>query len=96
MTIRSSLLLNVSLSVLALLPLCHAQNEVPPSFDSAIALVRAGMQANKTTIVGEAMDFNDKDLLPFGRSIGNTNTSDPGSTMGAWKSPRSTWRNIPI
>lgn len=63
--IRKSLLLNVSLAVLALSPLCHAQNDEPPSFDSAIALIRAGMQANKTTIVGEAMDFNDKDAAVF-------------------------------
>jgi hypothetical protein len=62
---RNSLLLNVSLAVLALSSLCHAQNEVPPSFDSAIALVRAGMQANETTIIGEEMDFNDKDAAAF-------------------------------
>ncbi len=65
MMIRSSLLLNVSLAVLALSPPCHAQNEAPASFDSAIALVRAGMQADKTTIVGEAMDLSDKDSEAF-------------------------------
>ncbi len=65
MMIRNSLLLNVSLAVLALSPLCHAQNEAPPNFDSAIALIRAGMQANKTTIIGEEMDFNDKDAAAF-------------------------------
>ena len=65
MMIRNSLLLNVILAVLALSPLCHAQNEEPPSLDSVIALVRDGMQANKTTIVGEAMDLNDKDAAAF-------------------------------
>ena len=63
--IRNSLLLNVSLAVLALSSLCHAQNDEPSSFDSVIALVRSGMQATKTTIVGEAMDFNDKDAAAF-------------------------------
>jgi hypothetical protein len=65
MIIRNSLLLNVTLAVFALSPLCQAQNEQPPSFDSAIAMVRASLQANKTTIVGEAMDFNDKDAAAF-------------------------------
>ena len=63
--IRNYLLLNVTVAVLALAPLCPAQNEDPPSFDSAIALVRAGMQANKTVIIGQAMEFNDKDAAAF-------------------------------
>ena len=33
--------------------------------DSAIALVRANMQANKTVITGQAMEFNDKDAAAF-------------------------------
>jgi hypothetical protein len=65
MMIRNSLLLNVSLAVLALSPLCHAQNDEQPSFDSVIALVRDSMQANKTTIVGDAMDLSDKDAAAF-------------------------------
>ena len=63
--IRNSLVLNVSLAVLAFSPLCHAQTEEQPSLDSVIALVRDGMQANKTTIVGEAMDLNDQDAAAF-------------------------------
>jgi len=63
--IRNYLLLNVTPALLALAPLCAAQSEDPPSFDSAIALVRAGMQANKTVIIGQAMEFNDKDAAAF-------------------------------
>jgi hypothetical protein len=63
--IRNYLLLNVSVALLALTPLCLAQNEDPPSLDSAIALVRANMQANKTVITGQAMEFNDKDAAAF-------------------------------
>ena len=63
--IRNYLLLNVTAAVLALAPLCAAQSEDPPSLDSAIALVRAGMQANKTVIIGQAMEFNDKDAAAF-------------------------------
>jgi hypothetical protein len=63
--IRNSLAVNLSLAVLAFSPLCRAQNENPPSFDSAISVIRAGIQANKTTIVGQAMDFNDKDGAAF-------------------------------
>jgi hypothetical protein len=63
--IRNYLLLNVTVAVLALAPVCPAQNEDPPSLDSAIALVRAGMQANKTVIIGQAMEFNDKDAGAF-------------------------------
>jgi hypothetical protein len=65
MMIRNSLLLNLSLAVLAFSPLCRAQNEDPPSFDSAISVIRAGIQANKTTVVGQAMNFNDKDGAAF-------------------------------
>ena len=63
--IRNSLLLNVAAALLALTPLCAAQSEDPPSLDSAIALVRAGMQANKTVIIGQAMEFNDKYAAAF-------------------------------
>ena len=63
--IRNYLLLNVTVALLALAPLCRAQNEDPPSLDSAIALVRANMQANKTVITGQAMEFNDKDAAAF-------------------------------
>ena len=65
MMVRNSLLLNMSLAVLALSPLCHAQDVEPPSFGSAIAVVREGIQASKTTLVGSTMDLNDKDAAAF-------------------------------
>src|SRR5271165_6771923 len=65
MMIRNSLLLNLSLAVLAFSPLCRAQNEDPPSFDSAISVIRDDIQASKTNIVGQAMNFNAKDGAAF-------------------------------
>lgn len=65
MMIRNSLLLNLSVAVLALAPLVRAQNQDPPSFDSAMSVIRADIQADKTTIVGQAMNFNDKDGAVF-------------------------------
>jgi hypothetical protein len=63
--IRNSLVLNTMFAMLALSPLCCAQTDAPPSFDSAAAVVRAGMQADKATIVGAAMAFSDKDAAAF-------------------------------
>ena len=63
--IRIKLWLNLGFVVLAASPLCHAQNDNPPSLDSAIAVVRAGILANKTTIVGQAMNLDDKDAAAF-------------------------------
>jgi hypothetical protein len=63
--IRDSSILIITLSVLALSPLGHAQTEVPRSSDSSIAVVRAGMQADKATIVGQAMRLSDKDAAAF-------------------------------
>ena len=71
--IRNSLLLNLSLAALVFSPLCRAQDGPPPSaqdgpppsFDSTISVIRAGIQANKTTIVGQAMNFSDKDGAAF-------------------------------
>ena len=63
--IRTSFLLRVGLALLAISPLCHAQTEEPPSRDSAIAVIRAGVLANKTTIVAQAMNLDDKDAEGF-------------------------------
>ena len=63
--IRIKSLLSLGLTVLALSPVCRAQNENPPSLDSAIAMVRAGILANKTTMVGQALDLDDKDAAVF-------------------------------
>ncbi len=50
--------------MVSLSPFCRAQDQ-EPSIDSAIAVVRAGMQADRTTIVGEAMNFSDQDAAAF-------------------------------
>lgn len=63
--IRTHFLLSVGLALLAVSPLCHGQNGEPPSFDSSIAVIRAGVLANKTTIVGQAMSLEDKDAAAF-------------------------------
>ena len=62
---RKYLLFTVSAALLALAPVCPAQNQEPPSLDSAIAQVRAGIQANKTVTIGQLMEFNDKDAAAF-------------------------------
>jgi len=63
--IRNSLMLSIISAVFTLLPICHAQSGAPASIDSAIALIRARLQADKATIVGEAMGFSDKDAAAF-------------------------------
>ena len=63
--IRKSSLLAVSLALAALSSLCHAQNQEPPSFESAISVVRAGIQADKTAAVGQMMSLDDKDSAAF-------------------------------
>ena len=62
--IRTSLF-RMWLAVLAISPLCAAQSEPPASLDSTFAVVRAGIQADKATIVGQGMAFNDKDAAVF-------------------------------
>jgi len=68
--IRNSLLLTMTFAVLALSSFCSAQDQETaqtqePSIDSTIAVARAGMEADKATIVGTAMNFSDKDADVF-------------------------------
>jgi hypothetical protein len=63
--IRNSFLLSVGAAVLAIAPLCHAQNEEPPGFDSAIAIIRTGVLANKTAIIAQVMKLDDKEAASF-------------------------------
>ena len=65
MMIRKSFLLTLGLALAAPPSLCHAQNNDPPSFESAISMVRAGIEANKTALVGQAMELDDKDAAVF-------------------------------
>lgn len=62
--IRKSALLTITFAMLALSPLCRAQNQ-EPSMASAIEVVRADMGADRAKIVTEAMNFSDKDAAAF-------------------------------
>ena len=61
---RKSVLLTIIFAMLTLPALCGAQNQ-EPSIDSVIAVARAGMQADRATIVSVAMNFSDKDAAAF-------------------------------
>ena len=70
--IRNSLLLSVALTVLALSALCRAQIEgsytvqaAPSNVDSTIAIIRAGLQADKDTVVGHVMGLSDTEAATF-------------------------------
>src|SRR6516225_7044087 len=65
MMVRKSFLLTVSFALVALSPVCHAQNQEPPSFESALSIARAGIEANKTAMVGQKMGFDDKEAAAF-------------------------------
>ena len=67
---KNSVLLMVTLAVLACSPLGRAQDQEStqdhePTIDSTIALVRANMQADRTTLITTGMNFNDKDGAAF-------------------------------
>ena len=62
--IRKSVLLTMTLAMLALSPLCRAQSQ-KPRLDSAIEVARADMRAERNTLITAAMDFSDKDAVAF-------------------------------
>jgi hypothetical protein len=62
--IKNSVLLVVTLLILALCPLGRAQNQ-EPTIDSTIAVVRANMQADRTVLITTGMNFSDKDGAAF-------------------------------
>jgi len=62
--VRNSVLLTITLAMLALSPLCRAQNQ-EPSMASAIEVVRADMGADRAKIITAAMNFSDKDAAAF-------------------------------
>ena len=65
MTNRKSIQLSVTLTVLSLSLVSGARGQQTPSFDSVMAVMRADIQANKTTIIGQAMGLNDRDSTLF-------------------------------
>ena len=62
--IKNCALLMVAFAMLAFCPLGRAQDQ-EPTVDSTIAVVRAHMQADRTTLITTGMNFNDKDGAAF-------------------------------
>jgi hypothetical protein len=62
--IKNCALLMVTFAMLAFCPLSRAQEQEIP-IDSKIAVVRANMQADRTTLITTGMDFNDKESAAF-------------------------------
>jgi hypothetical protein len=61
---KNSALLVVTFAMFAFCPLGRAQDE-EPTIDSTIALVRANMQADRTTLITTGMNFSDKEGAAF-------------------------------
>lgn len=61
--IRKSVMLTITFAMLVL-PLCRAQDQ-QPSLDSVIAVFRADMNADRATVITQAMNFSDKDAGVF-------------------------------
>src|SRR5579884_3443429 len=60
------ILLTILFATFALTSICNAQTqEQQTSFDSAIEVARANMQADKATIVSAAMQFSDQEGAAF-------------------------------
>jgi hypothetical protein len=62
--IKNSALLMLTFAMLAFCPLGRAQDQ-EPTIDSTIALVRANMQADRTTLITTGMNFSDKEGAVF-------------------------------
>ena len=62
--IKNFAFLVLMFSILALCPLGRAQDQAP-TLDSTIQLVRANMQADRTTLTTTGMNFNEKDGAAF-------------------------------
>ena len=89
---KNSALLMVTFAMFAFCPLGRAQDQ-QPTIDSTIAVVRANMQADRTTLITTGMNFNDKDGAAFWPIYSNTSTNDPSWMIVALPSSRSTPRN---
>jgi len=62
--IRASFPLTLLIAMLALSTLCLAQDQ-EPNISSVIEVTRAGMQADRATIITTAMNFSDKEAAAF-------------------------------
>ena len=70
--IRKLVLLATLFAIFAISPLCRAQEQEPdqdanqnPNVESAIEVARTDMRAEKTTIISDGMNLNDKDAAVF-------------------------------
>ncbi len=61
---KNCALLIVAFAMLAFCPLGRAQDQ-EPTIDSTITVVRANMQADRTTLITTGMNFNDRDGAAF-------------------------------
>ena len=62
--IRNLILLTITFLMSALSPLCQAQTQ-EPRLDSTTEVARAGLRADKATIITAGMDFSEKDSAAF-------------------------------
>jgi hypothetical protein len=62
--VRTPLLVTITFAILALSSLCGAQDQ-EPNVSSVIEVARAGMQADRATIITAAMNFSDKEAAAF-------------------------------
>jgi len=68
---NAAVLVMTTFAMFAFCPLGRAQNQAPaiqiqePTIDSTIAVVRANMQADRTTLITTGMNFNDKEGAAF-------------------------------
>lgn len=62
--IKTSAFFVLTLAILAFCPLGRAQDQ-EPAIDSTIAVARANMQADRTTLITTGMNFNDKEGAAF-------------------------------
>ena len=62
--IGKSVVLTITCAILMVSPVCRAQSQ-QPSLDTVIETFRADMQADRATIITQAMNFSDKDAAAF-------------------------------
>jgi hypothetical protein len=62
--ICKSVVLTITFAILMVSPVCRAQSQ-QPSLDTVIETFRADMQADRATIITQAMNFSDKDAAAF-------------------------------
>ena len=62
--VRTPLLVTITFAILAMSSLCGAQDQ-EPNVSSVIEVARAGMQADRATIITAAMNFSDKEAAAF-------------------------------